>query len=266
MYKIGIFDSGIGGLTVLKKIKEKMPESHLLYYGDNKNAPYGDKKEEDIKNLCIKIGEFLYSNKVDAIVIACNTATAASLEELQKKFKIPIIGTIEPGIKSALKTTVNGNIAVIATPATVKMNAYKNTFDIHATNTETLIQKSCKLFCPMIENGWKDFYGDYMTDEIVKLYIGEISKKIDTLVLGCTHYPIIKKDISEIFTGNIIDPALETTEELIKKISKLKPKNKRLTGDNLEFVVSSNKEQFLTFAEIFLEEKIKNIRILELNE
>ncbi|GLI55694.1 hypothetical protein PM10SUCC1_12080 [Propionigenium maris DSM 9537] len=98
MYKIGIFDSGVGGLTVLKEIRRKVPESHIIYYGDCTNAPYGDREEEKIRELCLRIGEFLYKNKVDAMVIACNTATAAALKALQESLPIPVIGTIQPGV------------------------------------------------------------------------------------------------------------------------------------------------------------------------
>lgn len=266
MYKIGIFDSGVGGLTVLKKIIEKMPDSHLVYYGDSKNAPYGDREEKEIKELCLKIGSFLYSNKVDAIVIACNTATAASINELKEKFPIPIIGTIEPGVKAALKTTKNGNIAVIATPATVKMNAYKNIFDIYASENDSLVQKDCKLFCPMIEKGWKIFYDNYLTDEVVRLYLKDIPEETDTLILGCTHYPIIKDNISKYFKKNIVDPAFETTEELLRELSKIRPKNLPSKEEKLKFIISGDKDVFLNFAEPFLGEKIRKISNLDLNK
>lgn len=264
MYKIGIFDSGVGGLTVLKKIKEKIPDSHILYYGDSANAPYGDRAKEDIKKLCLRIGNFLYRNKVDAIVIACNTATAASLDALREKFTIPIIGTIEPGVKAALKTTKNNNIAVIATPASVKMNAYKNIFDIYAPQGAYLTQRSCKLLCPMIEKGWGDIHGDYLTDEIIRLYLESIPKDIDTLILGCTHYPIIKENISKYFKRNIVDPALETTEELLRELTRIRAKNKKLTNGKMEFIVSGKKEPFLNFAESFLGENINEVYTLNL--
>jgi len=265
MYKVGIFDSGVGGLTVLKKINEKIPNSHILYYGDSINAPYGDMEEVDIKNLCLKIGAFLYRNQVDAIVIACNTATAASITELKEKFPIPIIGTIEPGVKAALKTTKNGCVAVIATPASVKMNAYKNIFDIHAPENNTLIQKDCKLLCPMIEKGWEELHGNYLTDEIIRLYLETIPERVDTLVLGCTHYPIIKDNISKYFKKNIVDPASETAEELLRKLSKSRPKNAHLEEGKLEFIVSGDKDLFLNFAEPFLGKKIEKIYNLNLN-
>jgi len=217
MYKIGIFDSGVGGLTVLKEIQNVVPSSHIIYYGDNGNAPYGDKIEVEIKELCLKIGDFLYENEVDVIVIACNTATAASIKAMKNKFPIPVIGVIEPGIRAALEVTQNKNIGVILTPASAKMGAYKNVFDVIAPKTYSLTEKGCKLICPMIENGWEDYYGNYLTDEIIKLYIEQISSEIDTLILGCTHYPIVEKNIAKYFKKKIVNPANETANELLKE-------------------------------------------------
>ncbi len=264
MYKIGIFDSGVGGLTVLKEIKKKLPDSHIIYYGDNANAPYGDREEEEIRELCLRIGRFLYKNKVDAIVIACNTATAASLHTLQEMFTIPVIGTIEPGVKAALKTTKNNNIAVIATPATVKMNVYKNTFDIHAPQGYNFTQSGCKLLCPMVEKGWGEIHGSYLTDEIIRLYLESIPESVDTLILGCTHYPIIKDSISKYFKKNIVDPAQETTEELLKRLIGVRARNSETGNGKMEFIVSGKKESFLNFAESFLEQKIENLYTLNL--
>lgn len=266
MYKIGIFDSGVGGLTVLKEIQNVVPSSHIIYYGDNGNAPYGDKTEVEIKELCLKIGDFLYENEVDVIVIACNTATAASIKGMKNKFPIPVIGVIEPGIRAALEVTQNKNIGVILTPASAKMEAYKNVFDVIAPKTHSLTEKGCKLICPMIENGWEDHYGNYLTDEIIKLYIEQISSEIDTLILGCTHYPIVEKNIAKYFKKNIVNPANETANELLKELSMVKPKNVINIDAKVEFIVSGDSKKFLNFAEKFLGEKIDNIYELDLNK
>lgn len=266
MYKIGIFDSGVGGLTVLKEIQNIVPSSHIVYYGDNGNAPYGDKTEIEIKELCLKIGEFLYENEVDIIVIACNTATAASIKALKNKFPIPVIGVIEPGIRAALEVTKNKNIGVILTPASAKMGAYKNVFDTVAPKTISLTEKGCKLICPMIENGWEDHYGSYLTDEIIKLYIEQVSPEIDTLILGCTHYPIVERNIAKYFKKNIVNPANETANELLKKLSMIKPKKRDNIDAKIEFIVSGDSKKFLNFAEKFLGEKIDNIYELDLHK
>lgn len=264
MYKIGIFDSGVGGLTVLKEIQNAIPSNHIIYYGDNGNAPYGDKTEIEIKELCLMIGDFLYENEVDIIVIACNTATAASIKEMKNKFPIPIIGVIEPGIRAALEVTQDKNIGVILTPASAKMGAYKNVFDVIAPKTHSLTEMGCKLICPMIENGWEDHYGNYLTDEIIKLYIEQIPEEIDTLILGCTHYPIVEKNIVKYFKKNIVNPANETVNELLKKLSMVKPKNMNNIDRKVEFIVSGDSKKFLCFAEKFLGEKIEDIYELDL--
>lgn len=266
MYKIGIFDSGVGGLTVLKEIQNVVPSSHIIYYGDNGNAPYGDKTEVEIKELCLKIGDFLYENEVDVIVIACNTATAASIKAMKNKFPIPVIGVIEPGIRAALEVTQNKNIGVILTPASAKMGAYKNVFDVIAPKTYSLTEKGCKLICPMIENGWEDYYGNYLTDEIIKLYIEQISSEIDTLILGCTHYPIVEKNIAKYFKKKIVNPANETVNELLKEFSMIKPKNVINNDAKVEFIVSGDSKKFIDFAEKFLGEKIENIYELDLHK
>ncbi|MCS5422565.1 MULTISPECIES: glutamate racemase [Psychrilyobacter] len=266
MYKIGIFDSGVGGLTVLKEIQKIVPLSHIIYYGDNGNAPYGDKTEAEIKELCLKIGEFLYENEVDVIVIACNTATAASIKTMKNKFPIPVIGVIEPGIRAALEVTQNKNIGVILTPASARMEAYKNVFDVIAPKTHTLTEKGCKLICPMIENGWEDRYGNYLTDEIIKLYIEQISPEIDTLILGCTHYPIVEENIAKYFKKNIVNPANETANELLKNLSLIKPKDLNNTHPKVEYIVSGDSKRFIDSAEKFLGEKIDNIYELDLHK
>lgn len=264
MYKIGIFDSGVGGLTVLKEIKNKIPDSHIIYYGDCANSPYGDREEEEIRDLCLRIGRFLYKNKVDAIIIACNTATAAALSALQERFEIPVIGTIQPGVRAALKVTNNNNVAVIATPATVKMNVYKNTFNTYAPQGSNLIQRGCRLLCPMIENRWGRIHGDYLTDELVSLYLEGIPEGIDTLILGCTHYSLIRDKISKYFKKNIVDPAVETTEDLLRELGRIKEKKYEVSKGRIDFIVSGKKEFFIDFAESFLGEKIDDIRTLSL--
>lgn len=257
MYKIGVFDSGVGGLTVLKEIEKKIPDANIIYFGDNANSPYGDKTEEQIKNLCVKIGDFLYKNDVDAIVIACNTATAASLDALRDKFPIPIIGVIEPGMRAALKSTKNGKISVIATPATVKLNAYKNVFKKLAPESYSFFQRGCKLLCPMIEEGWEEKYSNYFRDEIITLYLEQIPEDADTLILGCTHYPMVKQTISEHFRNIIIDPAEETALELLKQLKNVVPKIRKYTG--IEYATSGDTNKFREIAEKFLGKHIDNV-------
>ncbi|MGL6115695.1 glutamate racemase [Cetobacterium sp. SF1] len=264
MYKIGIFDSGVGGLTVLKEVEKLFPSSTIIYFADNANSPYGDKTGEEIKELCLKIAHFLYSQKVDAIVIACNTATAAAFQAIKDKFNIPIIGVIEPGVKTALDSTSNGKISVLATPATVNLNAYKKIFEKLAPDNYEISQRGCKLLCPMIEEGWHETYSKYFTHELISLYLEGIPADTDTLILGCTHYPLIKEDISELFHKTIIDPAHETVLELKRALKEITPKHSFLIPIT-DFVVSGDINKFRKLAERFLNRKINNIIKINLN-
>ena len=261
MAKIGVFDSGVGGITVLKEINKIFPKERIIYYGDNKNAPYGEKTVENIRELCLKIGEFLVLNKVDAIVIACNTATAASLETLKNRFPhIPVIGVIEAGAKTASETTVNNCIGVIATPATVAMNAYQKSFNLINPKI-SVFQKGCSQLCPIIEAGWKNTIEN---EAVVETYINSISKKVDTLVLGCTHYPIIRETIARYFKGNIVDPAKETAVFLKKEFLLNSLKINENDNGSCEFYVSGEIKKFKEVAENFLGGKIEKIYQIEL--
>lgn len=256
MAKIGVFDSGVGGITVLKEIDKIFPEDTIIYYGDNKNAPYGERTIENIRELCIKIGDFLVRNKVDAIVIACNTATAASLEALQERFThIPVIGVIESGAKTALEITENNCIGIFATPATVAMEAYPKTLKSIKPSILTF-QKGCSLLCPMIESGWKD---DEKSKKIVREYLRFIPEEADTLVLGCTHYPIIKNTIAQYFKGKIVDPAKETALTLRKELLCCDPEKINCGDRSREFYVSGETGKFKKVAEEFLGKKIEKI-------
>lgn len=261
MAKIGVFDSGVGGITVLKEINKLFPKENIIYYGDNKNAPYGERTVENIRELCLKIGEFLILNKVDAIVIACNTATAASLETLKNRFPhIPVIGVIEAGAKTASETTINNCIGVIATPATVAMNAYPKSFKLINPNL-SVIQEGCPQLCPMIESGWID---TIESEAVVETYIEHLSKEVDTLVLGCTHYPIIRKTIAKYFKGKIVDPAKETAAFLKKELCLKSVEINKNSYGRCEFYVSGEIKKFKEVAENFLEGQIENIYQIEL--
>ena len=182
MYKIGIFDSGVGGLTVLKEIQNLNKNLEIIYYADTKNSPYGNKTLEEVKSFCKNITQFFIDNHVDLIVIACNTATIASIDFLRTLTNIPIIGVINPGASNAISLTKNNKIGVLATPLTVKSNAYKNEISAFNKNID-IFQKGCKDLCPMIENGWETFSN---RKKILKSYIDELPSDIDTLILGST--------------------------------------------------------------------------------
>lgn len=258
--KIGIFDSGVGGLSVLKKIKEKIDFADVIYYGDSMNSPYGSKTIKEIQNLSIKIGEFLIDNQVDIIVVACNTATAASLDILKERFtSIPIIGVIQPGAAMAIKQSKNKKIGVLSTPLTAKSGIYEKIIKTLNPKYE-VYQKGCDLLCPMIERGWES--SDKNT-ALLKAYIDQLPNDIDTLILGCTHYPLIREEIEKLVDKKIVDPAEETAMYVLFELNKLALKNgvkkSRKQKINIDYFVTGDIEKFKKVGEKFLGEELSNI-------
>lgn len=254
-YNIGVFDSGVGGTTVLKQVIKLLPNENIIYYADSLNSPYGEKSKEEIVAISKNIVDFFIANDCKLIIIACNTATAGALDYLEKNYSIPIIGVIKNGAISSIKTTKNNKIGILATSFTVKSKAYLNIIKKYSENIH-ISQQECPEFCPMIENGWSSFENRY---ELLKKYITNLDKDIDTLILGCTHYPLIKKDIEIFFKGNIIDPAFETAIEVEKTLNNLNLKNSTNLRGNIKFYVSGNLEKFKNIAESFLGFNIENI-------
>ena len=252
---IGVFDSGVGGTTVLKEILKVLPHENILYYGDSGNAPYGQKSTEEIQKLCCRILDFFIANNCKAVVVACNTATAAALDKLKNTYSIPIIGVISAGVKGALKVTKNNKINILATPFTVDSNAYIKELRKHFKSFK-ITQEGCPEFCPMIEIGWETHPDRY---DILKSHISHLSQEADTLILGCTHYPIIKNDIKRFFSGNIVDPARETALELYSLLRLNDLLNTSSKIGKVEFFVTGDKKLFKKIAEQFLEFEIKNI-------
>ena len=258
--KIGIFDSGVGGLSVLKKIKEKIDFADVIYYGESMNSPYGSKTIKEIQNLSLKIGEFLIDNQVDIIVVACNTATAASLDILKERFtSIPIIGVIQPGAAMAIKQSKNKKIGVLSTPLTAKSGIYEKIIKTLNPKYE-VYQKGCDLLCPMIERGWES--SDKNT-ALLKAYIDQLPNDIDTLILGCTHYPLIREEIEKLVDKKIVDPAEETAMYVLFELNKLALKNgvkkSRKQKINIDYFVTGDIEKFKKVGEKFLGEELSNI-------
>ncbi len=206
---IGIFDSGVGGLTVMREFIKKMPQEDLIYFGDTARVPYGSKSKEIVTEYSKQIVNFLESKNVKMIVIACNTATALAFEELKKFTNIPIIEVITPGSNSAFNNTKNKKVGIIGTEATVKSGEYVKKIKELDSNI-SVYQQACSLFVPLVEEGWlhKD-----VTRQVCEEYLSTlIEKDIDTLVLGCTHYPLLQ-DIIEKICGDkikVINPASST--------------------------------------------------------
>ena len=210
---IGVFDSGLGGLTALRELRRILPREDLIYFGDTGRVPYGTKGRETILRYARQDVAFLRSFDLKAIVVACNSASAYALEVLEQEADIPIIGVIRSGARAAIDATKNGKIGVIATEATIGSGIYNRYMKENDANAAVL-GKACPLFVPLVEEG---LWEDPVTDEIAKRYLTElIDVGIDTLILGCTHYPMIRSTIGRIMGPDVmlVNPAYETAHEL----------------------------------------------------
>ena len=197
---IGVFDSGVGGLTVVREIIRQLPSENIVYFGDTARVPYGTKSRDTIINYSEQIVHFLMTKQVKAIVVACNTATSYALDVLKEKIDIPIIGVVQPGALVAANTTKNGRVGVIATEATVGSGIYPSV--IHGYNPDIQVtQKACPLLVSLVEEGWTD---DPVTDEVIRRYMDSLKKSgVDTLVLGCTQYPLVRKSIGRLLGDEV---------------------------------------------------------------
>lgn len=222
---IGVFDSGVGGLTVLKEIVRALPQEDTVYLGDTARVPYGTKSPETVVRYSHQIAEFLVSRDIKLLVVACNTASAVALDSLKESFSIPIVGVIEPGARRAVSVTRSGKVAVIGTEGTVKSSAYTKAIKRLAPEVQ-VVSRACPLFVPLAEEGWVD-------NEVARLtartYLqGLTDEGIDTLVLGCTHYPLLKPVIAEVMgpAVTLVDSAEETARtvaEILGESSLLRP-------------------------------------------
>ena len=251
---VGVFDSGIGGLTVAREIMRNLPsEEKLAYYGDTAPGPYGGKSKETVIRYSRQIIRFLEEQQVKAIVVACNTASAFALDAVREEFDIPILGVIEAGAKVAAQVTRNKRVGVIATEGTIESGTHAKV--LKQIDPEiTVIGKPCPLFVPLVEEGWTH---DPVTVEVASRYLKELQEKgIDTLILGCTHYPLLRSTIGQIMGEGVqlVNPAYETALELGKL---LKEQNMQSTGQGqsdfpYRFYVSDLAEKFKGFANSIL--------------
>lgn len=249
---IGVFDSGVGGLTVAREIMRQIPNETIIYFGDTARVPYGNKSQETIIKYSRQIIHFLINKGVKAIVIACNTASAFALETVKHEFDIPIIGVVRPGANAAAAASHNGRIGVIATEGTISSHIYKDFLSMTNPNIQ-VFGKACPLLASLVEEGMID---DSVTDEMIKRYISElIEKDIDTLILGCTHYPLLRHAISR-FVGNdisLVNPAYETARSLKELLlSSNIMCETPIATPNHKFYVSDGAEKFKTFANTIL--------------
>lgn len=263
---IGVFDSGVGGLTVAREIMRQIPNEKMVYFGDTARVPYGNKSKETITRYSKQIVRFLQEQEVKAIVVACNTASAYALDEIEKEIDIPIIGVVKPGAKVAAETTSNCRIGVIGTEGTIGSHIY-STYINAIDSRMNVIEKACPLFTPLVEEG---LLKDPVTDEIASRYLSElIDCGIDTLILGCTHYPLIRSTIGKIMGEGVtlVNPAYETARELKELLTKenLLNKKKPMLGNNCyRFYVSDKADKFQIFANSILKYGILSAKTINI--
>ena len=265
---IGVFDSGVGGLTVAREIMRQIPNERLVYFGDTARVPYGNKSKETVTKYSKQIVRFLQTQKVKAIVIACNTASAYALEEIEKELNIPVIGVVKPGARVAAEATRNKKVGVIATAGTIQSQIYTEYIQGIQSDIQ-VIGKACPLFVPLVEEGLLE---DPVTDEIATRYLNELKDlDIDTLILGCTHYPLIRSTVGRIMGEDVtlVNPAYETARELktlLEKEGLLNPSTQRLGTNQYQFFVSDGADKFKIFANSILKYGILSAQIIHIEE
>ena len=265
---IGVFDSGVGGLTVAREIMRQIPNESIIYFGDTARVPYGNKSKDTVTKFSKQIVRFLRTHDVKAIVVACNTASACALDELERESDIPIIGVVRPGARAATEVTRNGKIGVIATEATIGSQIY-NQYIKKLKKNVTIYGKACPLFVPLVEEG---LWQDPVTDEIAKRYLAElIDCGIDTLILGCTHYPLIRSTIGRIIGEEVtlVNPAYETARELrsmLKKAGLLNEEAPGLGANKYQFYVSDSAEKFKQFANSIIKYGILSAKTVNIED
>lgn len=260
---IGVFDSGIGGLTVLKEIMRQLPNESAIYFGDTARVPYGSKSKKTVLKYSKQIVRFLMTKQVKAIVVACNTASALGLEEIRKEIDIPIIGVVEPGAYMAAEMTETNNIGIIGTDSTVKSGIYNEC--LRKIKPEvTVVSKACPLFVPLVEEGLWD---DRITEDIASRYLQELKEyDIDALVLGCTHYPLLRRLIGREMGEHVklVNPAYETAKSLKHLLEDSNILNKDDDKAKYDYYVSDGVEKFITFAGAVLPFAVEETNVIDI--
>lgn len=264
---VGVFDSGVGGLTVAREIMRHLPNENIVYFGDTARVPYGSKSKDNIIRYSRQIINFLKTKGVKAIVIACNTASALALDVVREESDIPIIGVVEPGARAALAATKTKKIGVIGTEGTIRSAMYERIiqgFDSEAT----VIGKACPLFVPLVEEG---FAKHHVTEEIIDYYLASFMKTdIDSLILGCTHYPLLRSRIRE-YVGDkitLVNPAYETAMDLKHLLEKNGLANTHIEQEHgaYSFYVSDAADKFKQFANSILPYDIETTKQINIEE
>jgi glutamate racemase len=262
---IGVFDSGVGGLTVVKQLIRRLPSESIIYFGDTARIPYGTKSEEIVRRFALEDSIFLLDRAVKIIVVACNTASAVAVSMLQELLDVPVIGVIEPGARAAVKYSRKRKIGVIGTAATIRSRSYRNEIGKLSEDIQVLSQ-ACPLFVPLVEEGWTE---DETTYLIARRYLHNLRENgIDTLILGCTHYPLLKNAIQKTVGNDVklVDSGVETAlsvENILRKQNLLaRPSH---VAENY-FYLSDMPYKFQEIAERFLERSVPHVETVNFNQ
>ena len=252
---IGVFDSGLGGLTVVKELIRELPGESIVYFGDTARIPYGTRSKEIVTKYSAQCIRFLLSKNIKMVVIACNTASSSSLEELTAMFDLPILGVIRPGARAAVEATRSGKIGVIGTSGTIRSKAYPNT--IMELNPESVVvDEACTLFVPIVEEGWSDTEIARLTAE---RYLSNLKEQeVDTVVLGCTHYPLLEQTIAQVMGPDValINPAVSTVRQVREILTRKNMLRESSTEPETSFYVSDFGQSFQRIGSRFLNRDI----------
>jgi len=275
---IGVFDSGLGGLTVLKEIIRAMPYENIVYFGDSGRAPYGIKSKETVAGFTFQNIRFLMAQDIKLLVIACNTASAYAYESVKEKLGIPVIEVVRPGSAAAVAASKKGSIGIIGTPATIASKVYENAIYSYDKNVK-IISKACTLFVPLVEEG-RDWWESDVAERIASVYLSPMRESgIDTLVLGCTHYPVLSKVITRTMGGSVvlISSALEVAREVRSLIIQSgicnDPEGK--AGSSLgsytgapqyRFFTSDSVEKFKSFGGLILDRTLESVEKINIED
>lgn len=265
---IGVFDSGFGGLTVLKALLEVIPDADYLYFGDTARLPYGSKSVDTVAKYASEAGRFLEEHGAGLLVVACNSATALAFPQISQAVSVQAVGVVEPGAQQAAAVSKNRNVVVIGTDATVSSHAYKNALAKHGINSR---EKACPLLVPMVEEGWVDHA---VTEEVARIYLNEAFSdgfgSADVLLLGCTHYPLLKPLLKRVVPNGVtlVDSA-DSTALAVAKLLNASGEGRQSQADevgSIQFFVTDSVEKFKRLGELFLGRPIANITHVELKE
>ena len=264
---VGVFDSGVGGLTVAREISRQLPNENIVYFGDTARVPYGSKSQNTIIRFSEQIIRFLKTKDVKAIVIACNTASALALDAVRDEFDVPVMGVVIPGARAAVEATCNRKIGVVGTDATVRSGMYTKIIRQMAPDI-TVVEKACPLFVPLVEEGFKDHT---VTREIIEYYLESMrGSGIDAMILGCTHYPLLRSKIRE-YMGEgiqIVNPAYETALDLKRLLRDREMENDGATEEHsrYSFYVSDAAEKFRRFANTVMPFDVPTTNVVNIEE